>query len=234
MSSGSSSQSIDITTNQLSNENLLKTNDDNEISTLINLLILRVECLANKHILINKKKNHKSYPTIKQIDQNLTEYLYYLFNKFTKDDPDICTSMIDKTNFVNVCQTLVRNGCFNMPSTTSPDQSFSESTLTNSNDPTLTQTCVREYKPHSDDMTSEKSSVNEATPSADQETWLVVDLQPAKPQYSATVPDASKVRTNGSSLSLNVRVIISSGFDLRYNFSIQKRKDFIIYYSKNG
>ena len=197
-SSSSSPQSISIDTKNLSNENLLKnTNDDNEISTLINLLILRVECLANKTTLINKKTNQKSYPTIKQIDQNLTEYLYYLFNKFRKDDPDISAPMIDKTNFVNVCQTLVRNGCFNMPSTTSPDQSFSESTLTNSNDITLTQTLVREYKPHTVDMISEKSSTNEptvATSTNDQDTWLVVDLESIKPQYSASTPDESKVR----------------------------------------
>jgi len=197
MSSGSSSRSIDITTNQLSNENILKTNDDNEISTLINLLILRVECLANKHILINKKKNHKSYPTIKQIDQNLTEYLYYLFNKFTKDDPDICTSMIDKTNFVNVCQTLVRNGCFNMPSTTSPDQSFSEPTLTNNSNLTSTQTFVHEYRSDTDNVSLEKSSLNEqitSTPTNEQETWLVVDIEPIQSQYLSTTPDESKVR----------------------------------------
>ncbi|CAF1671819.1 unnamed protein product, partial [Adineta ricciae] len=120
--------------------NLLHHDEENkEISTLINLLILRVECLTNTTTLIETSKKPNIYPSIKQIDQNLTEYLYYLFNKFTKDDPEIGAPMIDKTNFVNVCQTLVRNGCFNMPSSTSPDQSYSEATLTNSNELTLIQ-----------------------------------------------------------------------------------------------
>ncbi|CAF0718159.1 unnamed protein product [Adineta steineri] len=199
MSSLSSSQLLNPNSKQLSNEDLSKEtfDDNNEISTLINLLILRVECLSNKNTLIEKKKQTKIYPTIKQIDQNLTEYLYYLFNKFTKDDPDICTSMIDKTNFVNVCQTLVRNGCFNMPSSTSPEQSLSESTLTNNNELTLTQTCLREYRTDVDDLIIDKSTATEETSSIsmnDQDTWLIVDLEPIKPQYSTTIPDESKVR----------------------------------------
>ncbi|CAF0777051.1 unnamed protein product [Adineta steineri] len=197
MSSLSSSQLLNPNSKQLSNEDLSKEtfDDNNEISTLINLLILRVECLSNKNTLIEKKKQTKIYPTIKQIDQNLTEYLYYLFNKFTKDDPDICTSMIDKTNFVNVCQTLVRNGCFNMPLSTSPEQSLSESTLTNNNELTLTQTCLREYRTDVDDLIIDKSTATEETSSIsmnDQDTWLIVDLEPIKPQYSTTIPDESK------------------------------------------
>ncbi|CAF1161740.1 unnamed protein product [Adineta ricciae] len=184
---------------QLANDtslNLLHHDDENkEISTLINLLILRVECLANTTTLIETNKKPNIYPSIKQIDQNLTEYLYYLFNKFTKDDPEIGASMIDKTNFVNVCQTLVRNGCFNMPSSTSPDQSYSEATLTNSNELTLIQPAVREYKPDADEMTLDKSSIDETIsliPMSDQDTWLVVDLEPFKPQYSIVNPNEAK------------------------------------------
>jgi hypothetical protein len=105
--------------------------------------------------------------------------------------------MIDKTNFVNVCQTLVRNGCFNMPATTSPDQSFSEKTITNSSDLTSTHTYVHEYRPDVDDMSLEQSSINElisSSPTSDQESWLVVDLEPIPPIYSSTTPDESKVR----------------------------------------
>jgi len=182
-STSSSSQSIEFNLNRLSNENLLKNSDDHEISKLVNLLILRVECLTNENTLIQK---NNTYPTIKEIDQNLIEYLYYLFNKFIQDESDINPPMIDKTNFVNVCQTLVRNGCFNIPSPTSPDQSFSESTITNSSDRTLTQTFVHEYRSETDDMSLKKSSLTN-----DQETWVVVDLEP---KYSATIPEQSKVR----------------------------------------
>jgi hypothetical protein len=182
-STSSSSQSIEFNLNRLSNENLLKNSDDHEISKLVNLLILRVECLTNENTLIQK---NNTYPTIKEIDQNLIEYLYYLFNKFIQDESDINPPVIDKTNFVNVCQTLVRNGCFNIPSPTSPDQSFSESTITNSSDRTLTQTFVHEYRSETDDMSLKKSSLTN-----DQETWVVVDLEP---KYSATIPEQSKVR----------------------------------------
>jgi hypothetical protein len=96
--------------------------------------------------------------------------------------------MIDKTNFVNVCQTLVRNGCFNIPSSTSPDQSFSESTITNSSDRTLPQTFVHEYRSETDDMSLKKSSLTN-----DQETWLVVDLEPMTPKYSSTTPEQSNL-----------------------------------------
>jgi hypothetical protein len=180
------SSSTELNSNRLSNENLLKNSDDHEISKLINLLILRVECLSNENTLINKK-NH--YPTVKEIDQNLIEYLYYLFNKFIQEESDLNPPMIDKTNFVNVCQTLVRNGCFNIPSSTSPDQSFSESTITNSSDRTLPQTFVHEYRSETDDMSLKKSSLTN-----DQETWLVVDLEPMTPKYSSTTPEQSNVR----------------------------------------
>ena len=199
-SSSSNSSSIDLDLNLLSNENTIKNSDDDddEISKLINLLILRVECLSNETTLINKKN---SYPTIKEIDQNLIEYLYYLFNKFIQEESDLNPPMIDKSNFVNVCQTLVRNGCFNIPSSTSPDQSLSESTITNNSERTLTQTFVHEYRSETDDMSLKKSpSIN------DRETWLIVDLEP---KYSATVPEQSKVRD----LSFNINL---TGSDLLF------------------
>jgi hypothetical protein len=82
----------------------------------------------------------------------------------------------------------VRSGCFNIPPSTSPDQSFSESTITNNSDMTLTQTSVHEYKPSLNEQIS-------STLTSDQDTWIVVDLEPIKPQYSSTPPDESKVRT---------------------------------------
>jgi hypothetical protein len=170
--------------------NLNSNSDEDEISKLINLLILRVECLTNENTLIDKKIN---YPTIKEIDENLIEYLYYLFNKFVQEEPDLTTSstMIDKTNFVNVCQTLVRNGCFNLPTTSnSPDESLSESTITNSSDQTLPQTFVHEYRSETDDISLKQSSLTN-----DQETWLVVDIEPIQPKYSSKSPEQSKVRT---------------------------------------
>lgn len=170
--------------------NTHENSDDNEISKLINLLILRVELLSNdndddKNIIIRKKKKTIS-PKIKQIDQNLIEYLYFLFNKFTKDDSETHSTMLDKTNFVHVCQQLVRNGCFHSSSTTttttshSPDRSSSETTITNTNQSSLT---VHEYHSNGE----EKSVCNE------QDTWLIVDLESIQPQYSATLPDHSKV-----------------------------------------
>jgi hypothetical protein len=161
---------------KLSNENLLEINDHNEILTLIDLLVLRVECLTNETKSKQKKKIKENYPTVAEVDQNLIEYLYYLFTKFTHDDPnvstDLTTPIIDKNNFVNVCQTLVRNGCFDIPST-SPDESISDTTITSTTDQTLTsETILHEYHPETTQILAEKSAINE------QETWLVVDLQP--------------------------------------------------------
>jgi hypothetical protein len=203
MSSSSTSSSLSSQSNELrlSNEDLLKNtfdnSDDNEIFKLINLLILRVECLANENTSMTKTKN---YPTIKQIDQNLIEYLYYLFNKFRKEESDFQTPMIDKTNFVNVCQTLVRNGCFNIPSSTSPDQSFSDATITNNSNLTLTQTIVHDCRSDTNDRSLDEQT---SSPSKNnQEAWLVVDLEAIKPQHSVTIPDESKVRKYSSNLKL--------------------------------
>lgn len=132
--------------------------DDQEISKLINLLLLRVECLNNEN------------STIKQVDQNLIEYLYYLFNKFTRDECESNKTMIDKSNFVNVCQKLVRNGCLNG----------------SSSEPPLLQTILHEYPSPSNEHISSSSN-------NDQDTWLVVDIEPIQPKYSATMPNLSKV-----------------------------------------
>jgi hypothetical protein len=203
-SSTSSSQSL-IASNKSSDEDLLKTNfddnnnpsnDDNEILTLINLLILRVECLANENTaLVKKKRKQTIYPSIKQIDQNLIEYLYYLFNKFITDESDLNQLMIDKSSFVNICQTLVRNGCFNIPPPTSPDQSTSESTITNNSELTLTHTFGRERISNADEMRIEGPTIMEPNSmeiSNDQETWLDIDLELTKPLFSVTT-DRSKV-----------------------------------------
>lgn len=158
-----------------SKENFLELNDQNEILTLIDLLVLRVECLNNE----TKKKKHKtSLPTVTEVDHNLIEYLYYLFKKFVHEEDSEHnvppTTTIDKNNFVHVCQTLVRNGSFEL-SSLSPDQSISESTITNhSTDQTLTS----EIESQSE-ILPEKSTIDE------RDTWLVIDLDPIE----STTPD---------------------------------------------
>ncbi|UJR15369.1 hypothetical protein I4U23_002317 [Adineta vaga] len=171
--------------------------DNNEILTLIDLLVLRVECLANEAKSKTKKKK-VNCPSVAEVDQNLIEYLYYLFTKFLNDEANASDTLripiIDKNNFVNVCQTLVRNGCFDIPPgniSISPDQSSSETT--SSSDKTLSQhTLVREYHPDTDTMMAEKSSLdgeNLSTTSAEQETWLVVDLEATHAEDSIVVSE---------------------------------------------
>lgn len=147
--------------------NSTELNDQNEILTLIDLLVLRVECLNNE-TKKKKKKIKESSPTVAEVDQNLIEYLYYLFTKFIHDESDdLPAASIDKNNFVNVCQTLVRNGSFELASA-SPDQSTSEATITNSDQTLTSETVLHEYHP----AVTDKSSTDE------QDTWLVVDLEP--------------------------------------------------------
>lgn len=190
-SSSSSSQSL-ISHSIVSNEKSLNTastppDDGNEISTLINLLILRVECLAHDQ-LNTSLASEQIYPTIKQVDQNLLEYLYYLFNKFTTDDPDLSKPMIDKTNFVHACQTFVRNGCFTLsPATDLPDQSAVESTTMNTNRNDLTS--VHEYRAEKSSATGSIST----TPSSDQDVWLVVDIEPGQADGSTMDSNESNV-----------------------------------------
>ena len=203
--SNSSFQAIIRNPEALSAENLLKnkfnnnlTDDDNEILTLIDLLVLRVECLSNDETLVNEKKKSS---IIKRVDQNLIEYLYYLFDQFTNDDSNLCTSpIIDKSNSIHTCQTFARNGSFNVLSSTSLDQSFTELITTNNSDITLIQTFVHEYRPDTDDMILTESSIHGPASSLstnDQETWLVVGFKSAEPQYS-------KVALNETKVSLSV------------------------------
>lgn len=137
----------------MSNGNQMESNDEDEILTLIDLLVLRVECLTNENQSIKKKKKklNENYPSVAQVDQNLIEYLYYLFTKFTHEDQTM--PILDKSNFVNVCQTLVRNGCFDISSSSSEP-----STITD-------QTIVHEYPTTIDN---------------DKDTWLVVDFEQTK------------------------------------------------------
>ena len=194
-SSSSSSQSL-ISHSIVSNEKSLNTpsiptDDGNEISTLINLLILRVECLANDQ-LNPSLASEQTYPTIKQVDQNLLEYLYYLFNKFTTDDPDLSKPMIDKTNFVHACQTFVRNGCFTLsPASDLPDQSVSESTTMNTNRNDLTS--VHEYRAETAPEKSSATGSISTTPSSDQDVWLVVDIEPSQADGSTMDSNESNV-----------------------------------------
>ena len=162
----------------LSNGNPLASNDKNEILTLIDLLVLRVECLANES---NGKPTNAAYPTVSGVDQSLIEYLYYLFAKFLRDESSTShpttTPTMDKTNFVHVCQTLVRNGCFDLSTvgeTLSPDQSSADTTI--SSDRTLTQQpSLPEYPSDQDTFVPEQSFEQQPT---EQDTWLVVDLEP--------------------------------------------------------
>jgi hypothetical protein len=174
---------------KFSNENLLEINDHDEILTLIDLLVLRVECLSNenKSHKKKKKKHEETYPTVTEVDQNLIEYLYYLFTKFTNDDSepsnDLSAPIIDKNNFVNVCQTLVRNGCFDLSSvSTSSEQSFSETTSTSSD-----QTLLREYHPDTGEIVAEISSTDGQN--SEQETWLVIDLEPIQSEEPIVASD---------------------------------------------
>lgn len=163
---------------KISPENSLELNDQNEILTLIDLLVLRVECLNNE----TKKKKHKdTLPTVTEVDHNLIEYLYYLFKKFTEEDSDLpspSTNLIDKNKFVHVCQTLVRNGSFELTSL-SPDQSMSDSTLTD-------QTLTSETIPPS-------STIDE------QDTWLLIDLE----QIQSTPPE---ILVSLSSLTFGINI----------------------------
>ncbi len=71
---------------------------------------------------------------------------------------------------MNVCQTLVRNGCFDIPSTP-PDQSLSETTTSHSDQTLTPQPFLHEYHPETDQLLVDKTSMD------DQDTWLVVDLE---------------------------------------------------------
>ena len=182
-----------MTTSDQSTEHPLNHTDDQEICKLIHLLLLRVECLNNENPP-SLSRSSSPYPTIKQVDDNLIEYLYYLFNKFVGEDVESNKPTINKTNFVNVCQTLVRNGCLNIP-------------LTNSSEATLFQTVLHEYQ-----SSSSSSSLNEpisTSSNIDQDTWLVVDFEPIQPKYSSTTPDLSKVRAKGMIVVLSYLVRFS-------------------------
>ncbi|CAF4378850.1 unnamed protein product [Rotaria sp. Silwood2] len=191
------SQSI-IMNAQERNENSFEINEHNEILTLINLLVLRVECLSNERKSKKRKRKKDKYPTVAEVDQNLIEYLYYLFKKFINDDTnisnDVKTPIIDKNNFVSVCQTLVRNGCFDMPSTTllkSPNQSFSDS-LSASEHTSISQTIVHEYYPDTNQIVEEKSLTNDQISpmiSTEKETWLIVDFATRQSEETLKAPE---------------------------------------------
>ncbi|CAM4937193.1 unnamed protein product [Rotaria socialis] len=193
LSSIKTSQAI-IMSSQLSNEHVLDTNDHIEILTLINLLVLRVECLSKEKKSKKRKKrkddNHHHHPphhpTVAEVDQNLIEYLYYLFKKFINDETnpskDLTPPIIDKSNFVSVCQTLVRNGCFDVPSTTlstSLTQSYSESASIS--DQTLTS--MSEYHHDANEFYEEDSLTDDQFPSIaspTKETFFIGDIGPAQ------------------------------------------------------
>ena len=183
------------------NKNSLETNDHNEILTLIDLLVLRVECLANESKLKKKKKSTDiHHPTIAEIDQNLIEYLYYLFTKFINENSnfsnDSNSPMIDKNHFVNVCQTLVRDGCFDMSSSvntpTSPNHLPSAATST-SDHILAQQTIVGEYLSDTNEIVRETLLTNEQDPSlisTEEETWLVVDLKSTQSKETAEATES--------------------------------------------
>lgn len=170
---------------QLLSDDTLETGDHNEISKLIHLLILRVECLSNEKRTKKRKKRKESHPTVAEVDHSLIEYLYYLFKKFIDEDStlssDLKASRIDKNNFVTVCQALVHNGCFDLSSATispSPNQSLSEAT--NSSEYTLTQPTSRHEEQSDNNETSiEVSPTDDPTSlmiSMEKESWLLEDF----------------------------------------------------------
>lgn len=145
---------------QSENNKKIDTNDHTEIVTLINLLILRVECLSKEKKPKKRKKRKDNHPTVAEVDQSLIEYLYYLFKKFINEETN-SSKTIDKNNFVDVCQNLVRNGCFDISSSSdvSPSltQSYSES-ISISDQTTLTsQTSLNEYHHDTTEITDELS-----------------------------------------------------------------------------
>ncbi|CAM4776618.1 unnamed protein product [Rotaria magnacalcarata] len=189
LSSIKTSQAI-IMNSQLSNEHVLDTNDHIEILTLINLLVLRVDCLSKEKNSKKRKKrkdnHHHHRPTVAEVDKNLIEYLYYLFKKFINDEAnpskDLTPPIIDKNNFVSVCQTLVRNGCFDVPSTTSPTsltQSYSESASIS--DQTLTS--MSEYHHDTNEFYEENSLTDDQISpmaSSTKETFFIGDIEPVQ------------------------------------------------------
>lgn len=198
--------------NNLTHEDLLKmnpmdynhTDDEDEISKLVNLLILRVETLNNDASVNDEKNNRRASSVVKEIDHNLIDYLYYLFNKFINEDSESNTHMINKSNFVNICQTLVRNGSIKMSSPPPSEQLISEATMTNSCDSTLIQTFLREYRTDTNEITLSEASINSSKSLItlnDQDTWLIVDLEQSIPQASTPIADELKV----SSISIRSR-----------------------------
>lgn len=149
MSSSSSSSTTTTTTLITSNDNEEDKTDSSlfdqiEISKIINRLIQRVESLEN--------------PT--KTDDNLIDYLSYLFKKFTCDDDRQQTkTMFDTSHFVDhVCQTFVRH--------------LSSSDSSNTNDQQSSETFVREYHSESN------STLTPTNCKTDQkDIWLVVDFQ---------------------------------------------------------
>ena len=216
----------------LSNKNSIDTvpaaAPGDEISAVIDLLLVRVdESLVNEKTLAakksKKKRKKKSRSRRKSQafaepppDRHLLDYLDYLFTKFIDDNNnnnnnDCSVSMIDKTNFITVCQTLVRNGCFNLPSVPTSEPVLSASPTINtdtSNELNSTQTLVREYHPQTDNVIKQISLAPEHTDaltSNDQDIWLVVDIEP--PTKSDCSPRTSTEPTvssaNQTSISLS-------------------------------
>lgn len=119
---------IDESSVDLTNFDLNSFSHESErISALIDLLVVRVQCLS-------KGKSFQS-AELNKIDKFLMESLYFLFKRFLENDPR--RSQIDQNQFVSICQQLVRRGCFDFSSTISDrsncqtltEKSFSTSDL---------------------------------------------------------------------------------------------------------
>ena len=138
--------------------------DEDQIFTLIDLLVLRVDCLTNE--IKAKSREDRIKPTLAEIDQNLIEFLYCLFKKFLNNEKE--KPRIEKNNFVEICQRLVRYGCFELSSNdkgNSNEQSTSE-TLSNS-DPTLTEQVCLQSSDVDEDNSTELTKSNNSWPLID-------------------------------------------------------------------
>jgi hypothetical protein len=169
--------------------------NQNEIMRLIDLLVLRVECLNNE----KKTPNELTSLSVTDVDRNLIEYLYYLFTRFIHVERNSCETLtnasLDRNAFVNVCQTLVRNGCFgltnaNVPTTSvslssSSSSSISSEETASSNSTLVEQSLTSDCESSNDDKPSECGS-SSSTNIDDQETWLAIDVQNSQSDDDAT------------------------------------------------
>ncbi|CAF0797138.1 unnamed protein product [Didymodactylos carnosus] len=169
---------------------------DSEILTLVDLLVLRVACLSESSDEIPR-------PTVAEVDQNLIEYLYYLFTKFivtadtsVSDANSTDESLIDKKSFIQICQTLVKNGCFDMSSV-----SVSPTTSQSTEDTVLEYVNNDQNKNDLSTATITDEKQNETA--TEENTWLMVDIS-----ESELSKDENDVSSLNSSVNTNEQLLM--------------------------